>query len=65
MPPGVRFPGGFAEKRLFTFSETRPSSPRVSRSRAAYIHVQRVGGHDAYEISVTFAGFRDAGMNEG
>ncbi|HKQ05604.1 MAG TPA: hypothetical protein VJ464_10760 [Blastocatellia bacterium] len=27
--------------------------------------MQRVPGHGAYEISVTFAGFRDSGLNQG
>lgn len=37
----------------------------VARELARYGHVQRVRGRDATEISVTFAAYRDAGLNEG
>jgi hypothetical protein len=47
------------------FGDVSIISERAARELAAYGHVQRVGGRDAYEISITFAGFRDAGMNQG
>ena len=53
------------EAFIYLFGDTSIISEGVARELAAYGHVQRVGGHDAYEISVTFAGFRDAGMNQG
>lgn len=53
------------EAFIYLFGDTSVISERAARELAAYGHVQRVSGHDAYEISVTFAGFRDAGMNQG
>jgi hypothetical protein len=37
----------------------------AQRLPARYGHVQRVGGRDAYEVAVTFAGYRDAGLDQG
>ncbi|MBI3652714.1 MAG: cell wall-binding repeat-containing protein [Acidobacteria bacterium] len=53
------------EAFLYLFGDPAIISARVARELAAYGHVQRVPGRDAYEISVNFAGFRDAGMNQG
>ena len=53
------------EAFIYLFGDTSIISDGVARELAAYGHVQRVPGRDAYEISVNFAGFRDAGMNQG
>lgn len=53
------------EALIYLFGDTSVISERVARELAAYGHVQRVPGRDAYEISVVFAGFRDAGFNQG
>jgi hypothetical protein len=56
-----RFGGTF----MYLLGDTNVISSRVQRELAAYGTVQRVPGGDAYEISVVFAGFRDAGLNQG
>jgi hypothetical protein len=56
-----RFGGAF----MYLLGDTNVISSRVQRELAAYGTVQRVPGRDAYEISVVFAGFRDAGLNQG
>lgn len=53
------------EAFIYLFGDSSIISEHVARELAAYGHVQRVSGRDAYEISVTFAGFRDTGMNQG
>lgn len=53
------------EAFIYLFGDTSVISSHAARELSAYGHVQRVPGRDAYEISVTFAGFRDAGMNQG
>ncbi len=53
------------EAFIYLFGDASVISERVARELAAYGHVQRVPGRDAYEISVTFAGFRDSGLNQG
>ena len=53
------------EAFIYLFGDTSIISDRVARELAAYGHVQRLPGRDAFEISVNFAGFRDAGMNQG
>ena len=53
------------EAFIYLFGDTSIISERVARELAAYGHVQRLPGRDAIEISVNFAGFRDAGMNQG
>ena len=53
------------EAFIYLFGDQSIISERVARQLAAYGHVQRVPGSDGYEISVKFAGFRDAGMNQG
>jgi hypothetical protein len=50
---------------MYLLGDTNVVSSRVQRELAAYGTVQRVPGRDAYEISVAFAGFRDAGLNQG
>jgi hypothetical protein len=56
-----RFGGAF----MYLLGDTNVISRRVQRELAAYGTVQRVPGRDGYEISVVFAGFRDAGLNQG
>lgn len=53
------------EAFIYLFGDASVISARVARELAAYGHVQRVPGRDAYEIGVVFAGFRDAGLNQG
>lgn len=50
---------------VYLFGDESVISERVARELSRYGHVQRVRGRDAAEISVTFAGYRDAGLNEG
>jgi hypothetical protein len=56
-----RFGGAF----VYLFGDTTIISARVQRELAAYGTVQRVPGRDPNEISVVFAGYRDAGLNQG
>jgi len=53
------------EAFIYLFGDESIISEGVARELAAYGHVQRVRGSDPFEISVTFAGFRDAGFNQG
>lgn len=53
------------EAFIYLFGDASIISEGVARELARYGHVQRVPGRDAYEISVTFAGFRDSGLNQG
>lgn len=53
------------EAFIYLFGGTSIISDNVARELAAYGHVQRVPGRDAFEISVNFAGYRDAGLNQG
>jgi hypothetical protein len=55
--------GGEAFMYVFGDESVVPAS--VERELARYGHVQRVNGPDAETISVTFAGYRDAGLNQG
>lgn len=65
MQQNARSRGAFAAKRSFTCSVIlRSSLSACSASSPPTGHVQRVPGRDSYEISVNFAGFRDAGMNQ-
>lgn len=50
---------------LYLFGNTSVIPEAVARELAAFGHVQRVSGRDPHENSVTFAGFRDAGLNQG
>lgn len=50
---------------IYLFGDSSIISQRVQRELAAYGHVQRVPGRDMYEISLNFASFRDAGLNQG
>jgi hypothetical protein len=50
---------------IYLFGDSEIISEKVAQELSSYGHVQRVRGKDPYEISVTFAGFRDAGLNEG
>ena len=53
------------EAFIYLFGDSSVIPDSVQRELGAYGHVQRLPGADAYEISVNFAGFRDAGMNQG
>lgn len=53
------------EAFIYIFGDESVVSPAVERELAAYGHVQRVSGPDAAAISVTFAGYRDAGFSQG
>jgi hypothetical protein len=53
------------EAFIYLFGDESVISERVKRELARYGHVQRVPGRDPYEISVVFAGYRDAGFNQG
>lgn len=57
-----RFSG---EAFVYLFGDSTIISNSVARELARYGQVQRVPGHDAAEISVLFAGYRDFGMNQG
>lgn len=59
---GRRFGG---EAFIYLMGDSSVISTRVARQLAAYGHVQRVPGRDEGEISVSFAGLRDAGLNQG
>jgi hypothetical protein len=53
------------EAFIYLFGDSSIISEPVARELAQYGHVQRLPGKDAYEISLNFAGFRDAGLNQG
>lgn len=53
------------EAFIYLFGDASLISERVARELAAYGHVQRVPGRDPFELSVVFAGYRDAGLNQG
>ena len=53
------------EAFIYLFGDESVIPEVTARQLAALGHVQRVSGGDASEISVVFAGFRDAGFNEG
>jgi hypothetical protein len=50
---------------IYLFGDPSVISERIAGQLARYGHVQRVPGRDPFEISVRFAGFRDAGLDEG
>ena len=53
------------ESFIYLFGDHTVISDRVARELASYGHVQRVPGSDPFDLSVKFAGFRDAGLNQG
>jgi hypothetical protein len=53
------------EAFIYLFGDTSVISERVARELSAWAHVERVPGRDPFEISVAFAGYRDAGLNQG
>ena len=53
------------EAFMYLMGDTTVISSRVARELAAYGHVQRVPGADEEAVSIAFAGFRDAGINQG
>ena len=53
------------EAFIYLFGDESVIPESAARRLAAFGHVQRVPGSDPSEISVAFAGFRDAGFNEG
>ena len=54
-----------AESFIYLFGDSTIISDKVARELASYGHVQRVPGSDAFDLSVKFAGYRDAGLNQG
>lgn len=50
---------------VYLFGDPSVLSENVQREMAAFGHVQRVPGRDAYEISLGFASYRDWGMARG
>jgi hypothetical protein len=59
---GRRYRG---EAFMYLLGDSSVISDRVASALAAYGHVQRVPGGDAYQIGVSLAGYRDAGLDEG
>lgn len=57
-----RFAG---EAFMYLFGDTSVISARVAQTLARYGHVQRIPGRDAAEVSVAFARYHDAGLNQG
>lgn len=53
------------EAFIYVFGDESVVSAGVERELAAYGHVQRIDGADAASISVSFAGYRDAGFDQG
>ena len=53
------------EALIYLFGDSSIIPERVARELAAYGHVQRIPGRDAFDLSIKFAGFRDAGLNQG
>lgn len=53
------------EAFMYLMGSERILSSAVQRELTRYGHVQRVGGEDAYAVSATFAGYRDAGRTSG
>lgn len=53
------------EAFIYLFGDETIISPKVARELAQFGNVQRVPGRDAFEISTNFAGYRDAGFNQG
>ena len=53
------------ESFIYLFGDSTIISDNVARELASYGHVQRVPGSDAFDLSVKFAGYRDAGLNQG
>ncbi|HKP38099.1 MAG TPA: hypothetical protein VJT71_14675 [Pyrinomonadaceae bacterium] len=53
------------ESFIYLFGDSTIISDKVARELASYGHVQRVPGSDAFDLSVKFAGYRDAGLNQG
>lgn len=53
------------EAFIYLFGDTTIISAEVARELARYGHVQRIPGKDATEVSVNFARYRDAGLNQG
>lgn len=53
------------EAFIYLFGDSTIISDKVARELSAYGHVQRVPGSDAFDLSVKFAGYRDAGLNQG
>ena len=50
---------------VYLFGDPSVISDRAAGELARYGHVQRVGGADPAAIALTFAGFRDAGIDQG
>lgn len=53
------------ESFMYVMGSEGVISPAVQQELARYGHVQRIDGADAYSVSVSFAGFRDAGRTSG
>ncbi|HXG86182.1 MAG TPA: DUF2231 domain-containing protein [Pyrinomonadaceae bacterium] len=57
-----RFQG---EAFVYLFGDESLISENIARQLSQYGHVQRIPGRDAFEIAANFAGYRDAGANQG
>jgi hypothetical protein len=53
------------EAYAYLFGDELIISTKVARELSGFAHVQRVPGRDPFEISVTFAGYRDSGLTQG
>jgi hypothetical protein len=53
------------EAYIYLFGDASVISEQVAVELARYGHVQRIHGATPSEIAVTFAGYRDAGINQG
>lgn len=53
------------EAFIYLFGDDTIISRQVAEALAAYGHVQRIPGASAAEIAITFAGYRDAGLDQG
>jgi hypothetical protein len=53
------------EAFIYLFGDSSIISPKVAAALAPYGHVQRIPGATPTAISIAFAGFRDAGFNQG
>lgn len=53
------------ESFIYLFGDESLISQNIARQLAEYGHVQRISGRDAFEVATNFAGYRDAGFNQG
>lgn len=53
------------EAFIYLFGDESLISAKIALELAAYGHVQRIPGRDAFEISTNFASYHDSGFNQG